>query len=211
MQTDRIKRKAVTAFFALIISTLALLVSFASFYFQNIRKYQNVKVTIVRALPAESLLTADIVFTNNGNQKCSIISVDLERENLAGERIPIMISPCSNFEAFTIKENDVITKQLACENHFSKILNTEAKQGDRFEWRLVFDAVDSEGQLHEVKMPIVSKTLGFGKIELSQLPKVINLLPSPVLKQALSFPISTRLHDDKNQRHRSQPLEVLIK
>jgi hypothetical protein len=199
-----------TAIVALVISALALLISFASFYYQNIRKCEDVKATIARAMPTELLFTADVVFTNNGNQQCSIISVDLERENLDGERFPLKIVPCSNCEAFTIKENDVITRQFEFADNYRIISNSEAKQGNRFAWRLVYSVVDSEGKYHRVKITVMSKRFGYNQIsdvQLSSFPRTIQILPSDILKQVLSFPQSKI---GKTKNHNSPPIRVSV-
>lgn len=210
-QIEHRNRAFITAIVALIFSAVSLIISAATFYFQHLRKYDNLKATIVSLAPNYPLgvkFTADIVFTNNGNRKCSVTSVDLEQENLDAKEEFLrgkLTTPCLTQPAFTLNDSDAVTKQFQIGSGKILIRNAYAKKGERIEWRLVFGVVDSDGKYHQIRLPVLYKTIGESKADefkIPSLPTTVQLLPSATKEHHISFPRDPAKSGDTGAKER---------
>jgi hypothetical protein len=177
---------------SLIISILALgvslgvaSVSFATFYFQFWRFHEDLKVTVLTATPEYdgTACTADIVFTNNGNQQSSIVAINLlwhdpDSKILTG---PFSIQ-CEHLAPFNVNSKDVVSKQIriGTEKNITTAIENYLNAGDgRIVYHLVFDVVDSKGRYHVATIPVFTKIIGQSGWELpGKEPRVLQLLPS---------------------------------
>lgn len=167
-------------------------------------KYDDLKATILSASPSGhlgSLCIADIIFTNNGNRQCSVATVNLE-QSIIDTKDPLLKGfftiPFSNQPSFTIKSNDVISKQFIISGK-GKITDggfQNLNRGERREWRLVFNIIDSDGKYHIIKVPVFWNTVGEDHFTGKKYPFVKKLLPSPFIEESsLSMPLLVGIPD----------------
>lgn len=176
----------------------AIFTVFLNIYFTYYR-YDDLKATILNASPSrlETLCQADIIFTNNGNRQCSIAALYLEQA-VVDTKDPLLkgllTTPFVNQPSFTIKSNDVISKQFIISGK-GKIEDSgfqNLKKGERKEWRLVFNIIDSNGKYHIVKVPVFWKAVGKNNYSVIKYPVVAQLLPSPIIEESsLWMPLLT--------------------
>jgi hypothetical protein len=184
------RRKNWLSVISLIISIIALGISGGNFYFQYFYRYDDLKATILSISPdiPGAACTVDIVFTNNGNRECSVVSVDLEETgDTLGEGY--FWIPCLNQSPFSIKPNEVISKQFQMGGgDLKKSGLTNLDKGMEREWRLAFGVVDSNGNYYKIKLPVFTNTVGDNFIfNLKVYPLILKLLPSPVEKHFFQF------------------------
>ena len=184
---------------AICVAVLSAMIAYLPFHYQYVRKVNDLKVTILNIVPnyKDLMCVADLIFTNNGNQECSITSVILEGENISYDIIsPKSVSGSSSVNPipFTIKPNEVITKQFQnIPGHLKPGLSLFARMGDTIEYRLAFGIVDSKGYYHKVNAPIFIGIIGGGMsignkkadFELNKLPISIQLLPSDIEESSM--------------------------
>lgn len=178
---------------AILISVFSLLFSGATFYVQDIRKNSNVKASVISIWPYSGEGThcvADIVFVNNGNRACSIIDVKFQWCNKAeiSKFKGLWVAEFSDQSPFTIKPNEVFSKRFNMSTKGQLDSDRRANVGDRMEYALCFELVDSDGKLHRVIEPFFFRNAGekedaFNGIGL--LPRTVILLPSPIDKTGL--------------------------
>jgi hypothetical protein len=97
-----------------------------------------------------------------------------------------MITPFSNQPSFTLKSNDVVSKQFTISGN-GKITEagfTGLKKGEQREWRLGFCIIDSAGKYHIIKVPVFRMTVGEESVEHTKYPLVVKLLPSPFIEES---------------------------
>lgn len=180
---------------AIVISIVSVIFTALSFYFQHIREKYDVKATILSAYPGgstECLCTVDIIFINNGNQQCSMATVNLE-EVIANAKDAAMKGkigyPFGNQLPFTLKPGDVISKQfiVAGKGKLTDFGFVNIEKGFIREWSVVFCIVDSRGKYHKIREPLFRNTVGEDNYSISKFPLVVNLLPSPNEESSVLF------------------------
>lgn len=172
---------------AIIISLISLFLAWLPFYYQYIRKHDDLKAVILSFAinhPEGIGYVSDVVFVNNGNQPCSIANIEIQMQNIDTKdpiRSGLLSSPTINQYSFTIKPNEVITKQFWAvkggikDNQF----NSYGNKDERLNFSLVFEIIDSLGNYHRVLEPVCLKKIGDDSIRYPErLPKSITLLPS---------------------------------
>ena len=185
-ENKKINWSLIISSLALGFSALAVLISFLTFYFQYWRFHEDLKVTILTATPEYdgTACTADIVFTNNGNQQSSIVAINLlwhdpDSKILTG---PFSIQ-CEHLTPFNVNSKDVVSKQIriGTEVNITTAIENYRKAGDRkIVYHLFFGVVDSKGQYHAATIPVFTKIIGENGWKLpGGEPRVLQLLPSP--------------------------------
>jgi len=179
-------------------AVIVALAPFAWSVYLKYHQYDDLKATILGASPIPgTLCTADIVFTNNGNRQCSIAAVNLiesytVKTDANDSHTAESIIPFSNQRSFTIKPNDVISKQfiISGKGNIRECGFTGLKEGEEREWRLGFCVVDSNGKYHIIKVPVFWITVGEKDMRVIKYPLVVKLLPSPSAKDtSLALPL----------------------
>lgn len=181
---------------AIIISIISVFLAWLPFYYQYIRRHNDLKATIVSFAmdhPEEISYISDVVFINNGNRPCAIIGVETQMQNVNATEPPytgILSTPCSNHASFTIKPNEVITKQLWMGK--GRIEDTKfssyGKEKERLKFSIAFEIIDSLGNYHKVETPICSKIIGEESITFpDRIPKTAILLPSEIKKDFVAI------------------------
>jgi len=108
---------------------------------------------------------------------------------------PLVVYTLLN-EPFTLKSNDVVTKQIKAQTNKLETSFSNRITRDRIVFRLIFELIDSKRNYHKIKVPIFEGALkgdrgGLGdKFEgLIDFPFIVKLLPSPIEKHNIPFPI----------------------
>lgn len=183
---------------AILALVVSILLPISLHFYQNIREKIDVKATVLSYWPDYhgSKFVVDIVFTNNGNRSCSVANIGLESENTYDKNSPIPKSfpyiACVNQEPFSINPKELVTKQFRMGNG---LLNPDRKDKNEIrpidiKYRLLIGIVDSHGDYHEIKVPVMSQGTTNNKYtnEIDRLPKSIRLLPSSIVKTSFHFP-----------------------
>jgi len=179
---------------AIVVAGLSAMIAYLPFHFQYMRKVNDLKVTILNAVPNFNNFkcVANLIFINNGNQECSIAFIKFEEQNISRYKVPfsgILSSKSVNPPPFTIKPNEVITKQFrAMPGNIKPGSHGGAREGDTIEYRLAFGIVDSKGYYHKVNASVFIGIVGGGMqvddikadFEFNKLPISIKLLPSDI-------------------------------
>jgi hypothetical protein len=189
-----------SARWSFIITIVVVLVSIAGlvlYIYPTLIQYNDLKATVLGVSPSfnSKLCTVDIVFTNNGNQQCSIAVVNLIEKHIdktdpanppRGAEIFI---PFSNQPSFTINSRNVISKQFTISGK-GKITDSGFTGLKNREWQLGFCVIDSEGKYHIIKVPVFWTTSEANQMKIIKYPFVVKLLPSPPVEAAsLSLPL----------------------
>ncbi len=168
---------------------VAIVFAWLPFYYQYMRKHNDLKVTILSFAinhPEGIGYVSDLVFTNNGNQPCSIANVDIQLQNIDTKdsiHSGLVSSPSINQSPFTIGPKDVVTKQFWMDKGGIGDIqfNSYGEKGERLNFSLVFEIIDSLGNYHKVLVPVCLKKIGEDSTTyLKRLPKSVILLPSKI-------------------------------
>lgn len=153
------------AIIAIIIALGALIISSLSFYYQHIRQINDVKATILKFSPNNSLESAflsSIVFVNNGNKPASIyeIWVTVRYPNVeasTGDQIVCW----DEEDPFTINPGEVVTRQILFGRNtkmdYLEILRyfkgISKKKGINI--GITFFLLDSFGRPYKIEIPVL--------------------------------------------------------
>ena len=192
---NKIKTKVCSILKKNFLGIIAIFIAWLPFYYQYIRKDNNVKATILSFAmdhPDGINYVSDVVFVNNGNQPCSITNVEVQFQNTDTNdpiRCGLLSSPCINQSPFTIKPNEVITKQFWIGKGGIEDIqfNAYGKKDERINFSLAFEIIDSSGNYHKVSTPICFKKVGEESVKFPErIPKIVTLLPSKLYKKIVS-------------------------